>query len=580
MALELADKIIFDKESDTIKAIQNGADVNEWDKYGFRPLIEAIICDKPEVFSKLLEYGADVDQVDILGRSPLQWAAERSNFDYCRQLLDLGANPNHYSADGQPLLVYPILREEYELVKMLVDGGAEYSFAQDFISAKLIGHRFELSGEIDIAGPKNNFVPLSFEGFYLEFTCDLIKRSLNNFINSIKGQKFNKFHAKLNKIINSLKYAGQLMIYSKHQDKTPFLPIIDTILDNDLLILPVGHAGHAITFIKYGNIWAKCDRGVNKFADTVMLYEINNPYSLNNELLHKLLYGAKDKDFINKDLKNILSLKYIQKLPTSMQIAGNCSWANVEASVTASLFALCYVEEYQDRNSTAQLKRSITSFYNAWVEWDKDSALEELIADFESLSGTRKISKAVILSSILVQRCHHTIHPELARAKKIVPHLAQPEFKFILERIRETYNRRATDKVGNNIMQLLDLSGLDLDTLTLNSNNKIKTTITNNNIDNEIRMTTALHIACLNNQFESVKYLLEKIGIDVNYQDRTGSTPLMYAAWKGNLKIVKYLVNKHNADISITNLKGGNAKRYAMYAGHIDIVDFLSKKLS
>lgn len=576
MASQLADKIIFDSEEEVIAAIHSGADVNEWDKYGFRPLIEAIICDKPLVFNALLENGAEIDQVDILGRSPLQWATERALTEYCQKLLELGANPNHYSADGQPLLVYPILREEYELVKMLVDGGAEYNFAQDFISAKLIGHRFELGGEIDITGPKGNFIPLSFEGFYLEFTCDLIKRSLNNFINSIKGQKFERYHTKLNKIINSLKHAGQLMLYSKHQDKTPFLPTIDAILDNDLLILPVGHAGHAITFVKYGNIWAKCDRGVNHFSDTVMLSEIKNPYSLNHDFLHKLLYGAKDKDFITKDIKNILSLNYIQKLPTSMQIAGNCSWANVEASVTAALFALCYAEGYQDRNSTAQLKRSIMSFYNNWVEWDKDSALEELIADFEDLTCTRKISKAVVLSSILVQRCHHKITPELARAKKIVPLLANPDFRFILEKIKSNYNRRISGTVGDNVMKVLEMSGLDIKTLTHVSANKTKTN--NNNNENEIRMTTALHIACLNDQFESVKYLLDKLEMDVNYQDRTGSTPLMYAAWKGNLKIVKYLINKHNANVSITNLKGGNAKRYAMYAGHTDIVEYLEQK--
>ena len=70
----------------------------------------------------------------------------------------------------------------------------------------------------------------------------------------------------------------------------------------------------------------------------------------------------------------------------------------------------------------------------------------------------------------------------------------------------------------------------------------------NINNHNEIRMTTALHVACLNNQYESVKYLLEKLNMDVNYQDRTGSTPLMYAAWKGNFKIVKYLINKHIFD--------------------------------
>ena len=51
---KLADKIIFGSESESINAIDNDADVNEYDKYGFRPLIQAIICKKP----KVLKYAA------------------------------------------------------------------------------------------------------------------------------------------------------------------------------------------------------------------------------------------------------------------------------------------------------------------------------------------------------------------------------------------------------------------------------------------------------------------------------------------------------------------------------------------
>src|SRR5690606_18549981 len=134
------------------------------------------------------------------------------------------ANPNHYSADGQPILVNPILREEMDLVKLLIDKGAEHQFAQDFISAKLAGHRFELAGETDIVSPDETFVALSFEGFYLEFTCELIRRSLNNFANSIPGQKFERYTEKIKKILHALNHASKLMSYSRHKDKSIFEP--------------------------------------------------------------------------------------------------------------------------------------------------------------------------------------------------------------------------------------------------------------------------------------------------------------------------------------------------------------------
>ena len=73
-----------------------------------------------------------------------------------------------------------------------------------------------------------------------------------------------------------------------------------------------------------------------------------------------------------------------------------------------------------------------------------------------------------------------------------------------------------------------------------------------------------------------VQYLIEKSHIDIDYIDRTGSTALMYASWKGYLEIVKYLV-QHHANIDLKNLKGGTAIRYAAYVGHKDIVQYLQK---
>lgn len=571
----LANKIIFSSEDEAIRDIDTGADVNEFDEYGFRPLIEAIICKKTSVLLHLIKNGADIEQPDILGRTPLQWACDRSELEYCRILLENGANPNHYSLDGQPILVNPILREEYELVNLLIEHGAQTQFAQDFISAKLLGHRFELSGETDITTPTGTFIPLSFEGFYLEFTCDLIKRSVNNFINSMPGNKFKKIHAKLNKIINALKNAGQLMMYAKHKDKTPFEPVIDALLSNELLIIPVAHRGHAITFVKYGDIWAKCDRGVKNIVDTVIIYKIKNPYVLNKQFLKDLLYKHKPENYITEEIKHLLSLEYLQKLPTKSQIAGNCSWANVEASVVAGLFALCYHDAIETRTSTGILKRSIMSFYSSWVSWDKDSALEEAINDFDNASSERKISKAIILGSIFSQRCHHKKPNEVQRAKKIIAKLANPEFDFILKIIRNIHFKKRNTSIGKNIIKLFELCDFNIETLTLNHPIKKPSKIASNH---QIKMTTALHVACLNGQIESVKYLLEKVKMDVNYLDRTGSTALMYASWKGYEDIVKYLVQKQNADVTLVNHKGGTAKRYAQYSGFNEIALFLEKE--
>lgn len=577
--MSLAEQIIFEPEANAIQTIERGTDLNAFDEYGFRPLIQAIICQKPRVFEALLEHGSDLEQQDILGRTPLQWAVEREAFEYAQVLLEAGANPNHHSIDGQPILVNPILREDLALTDLLLEYDANYTFAQDFISAKLLGHRYELSGETDIVNPKKVFIPLSFEGFYLEFTCGLISRSLNNFVHSMPGQKFKNMQAKFSKIQRALKQASQLMVYSKHKDKTPFNDTINAILNTDLLVLPVAHRGHAITLIQYGNLFAKCDRGVNRLTDTVILYHIGDPYTFTPELCKTLLYERKPASFIEVELKEILSLTPFNTLPTKSQLAGNCSWANVEACVPAMLFML-NMPEGGPRRKTGQLKRKMMHFYNTWVEWDKDSALEETLEDFQQADPVRQISKAMMLSMVLAQRCHHTVKQEVARAKKILKILTQPAFHFILKNFKKVYRKKHAQKVGKSRLKLLTACGVDPETLLFKNEARQKTILSTKTPDQMIKMTTALHIACLQGHFPSVQYLVEKLQINVNYQDRTGSTALMYASWKGHFKIVKYLIEKHHADLNLANYKGGTALRYARYADHKQIANYLKRLIS
>lgn len=587
MGLDLADLIINNSEQEIIKTLSNApqnhitVDFNEIDRFGFRPLIEAVICNKPKILSYLLQQGAEVDQLDVLGRTPLQWAVERSNLEACKILLDHQANPNHYSLDGQPILVYPILREELELVELLKKYNANHLFAQDFISAKLIGHRFELAGEVDIVSAEHKFIPLNFEGFYLEFTVGLIYRSLYNFINSIKGQEFKDLHGKLHKILDALKQAATLASFAKHKDKSLFINTIDNILKGSLLLIPSAYSGHAITFIKYHNYLAKCDRGVNNITDTVIIYEVGNKYLLNNKLFYKLLYEPKNDNFVNYEFKEELSLVPIKALPTRSQIAGNCSFANVETSIPAMLYLLFDINKIAEATTAEQTAYTL---YKEWIEWDQDSALDEAIIDFFNSGQDRKLSKAMIMGAILIQRCNSNIKQHVERAKKILNILILPAFQFILRNYIIIYNKTSAGETGKNVIKLLKQYGLnedDFKNLILNKhikiNNKLSKSINENNNINLIKMTTALHVACLENKIDTVKYLLDKLKMDVNYPDRTGSTGLMYAAWKGHLELVKLLTITYRADTKIKNFKNGTAKKYAQLAGHSETVKFLQK---
>ena len=464
----ISKEILFGTFDSVLKCVRGGSDVNEKDVYGLTPLIEATLKKDVRIAELLLEHGAKINQEDISGQTALQWAVNRYHVPLCELFLKHKADPNHYSADGQPLLVNPILREQKDIIQLLVSFGAELTFAFDFINAKLIGHRYELMGRARILNPDNAFIDLSYEGFFLEFTVGIIYRTLQNFMNSSVSNQFNAYAAVLSKVARTLKVASQIIPYkyttelSKDQDA-----VIRRALTDDLVVIPVSYEGHAITFIKYGKLFAKCDRGVQHIVDTVVISEVGNPIALNADFLKDLMYNNKSDEYINKDIKTILGLKPLTTLPARYQLSGNCSWANVEASVPAMMFMLMFRGNLESRGEIAALKKSIMQYYDTWVNWDKDRILSECIESFYNANKEKKVAKASILAAILFQRCRASHKNEIERAKKILSILTLPEYNYILKTYIKVYYTRMAGKLGEDFLGVLRACGLDMNTLTL-----------------------------------------------------------------------------------------------------------------
>lgn len=460
VSASLSYEIIFGTRADVLKLIQAGANVNEKDAYGLTPLIEATLKEDLEIAMRLLEKGARIDQQDVSGQTALQWAVNRNQKAFCELYLKYKADPNHHSSDGQPLLVNPLLRDQEGLINLLVEHGASTAFAWDFINAKLMGHRFELSGRVRILSPKKKFVELSYEGFFLEFTVGMIAKTLQNYLNSAAGQRYQAYEMILNKILRTLKASSSIIPY-KYTTEGPkeHDAEIKKILSQELVMIPVSYEGHAITFIKYGNLFAKCDRGVKHIVDTVVIYQVGNLVALNADFLKDLMYNNKSNDYINTELKQILNLKPLATLPPRYQLSGNCSWANVEAAVPAMMFMLMFRGNPENRGEMATLKKSIMDYYDTWIEWDKDKILHEWLADFETLSLPQRVSRVSVLAAILFQRCRASRPKEVERAKIIFKLLMQPQHVYILKSYTKVYFTKMAGQLGRDFMALLRMCG-------------------------------------------------------------------------------------------------------------------------
>ena len=462
-----AQEILFGTLNGVEQYIQAGADIEETDEYGFSPLIEATIANKIDVVALLLEYGADINNADTTGRTALHWAVDNHNIALCELLLANKADANAYTTAGQAVLVCPLLRQQVELKKLLYRYGAKLSFAQDFIQAKLLGHRYELTGQVDIVNGAKNFIEINYEGFFLEFTIDVILNSLRRYQNNFSSRHLRPYFDNLAKLIAAFSNAQALLKYQRYTiNIQDYAHSIDALLDQELLLLPVAYEGHAIALIKYKNLLVRCDRGENSRREgSIVIYECQRPYVWNNEFCKQLIYTRQSREFLTQGIHRELGLVAIANLPIQGQIIGNCSWANIEASIAGILFLLSAV------NTKGQLafrfekyQQQSLGFFQDWQIWDKDRALEECIQGFYYSNKARGATKATILAAILFQKSTQHLN-DLKQAEAMLKILTLADYNYLLKSYLNVYWQSNKTPQGNNLIGLLDACGISRELL-------------------------------------------------------------------------------------------------------------------
>ncbi|XP_046574309.1 serine/threonine-protein phosphatase 6 regulatory ankyrin repeat subunit C-like isoform X2 [Haliotis rubra] len=89
-----------------------------------------------------------------------------------------------------------------------------------------------------------------------------------------------------------------------------------------------------------------------------------------------------------------------------------------------------------------------------------------------------------------------------------------------------------------------------------------------------------LHAACLSDNVDVVEYLLSRGIADIESKDKTGRTPVMYAAEQGNKKVVDLLVSK-GCNLSVVDDLGRNILHAACLSDNVDLVeDLLSRGIA
>ncbi len=272
----------------------------------------------------------------------------------------------------------------------MVKHGAKYTFANDYIHAKLLGHRFELIGSVDILDADSVFTEVDYEGFYLEFSLDLIRDSLLNFSHNFAARPINSWFSYIQTISTALRQASEVLEYDHYLKKPEQQQeAIFRLLKNDpLLFLPISQEGHAITGVKYKNLYSDLRSlfRIGTFRSHTHLFykSISN---ITVPLIADLLFRKQSIQDIQNTLQRQLSLQAIAEIPLKNQVIGNCSWANVEAIIPSlTLMLQLQSHESPQPSSTDHLLADSLELFHRWRDWDAHRALSAVIQEFESAS--------------------------------------------------------------------------------------------------------------------------------------------------------------------------------------------------
>ncbi|HET9941797.1 MAG TPA: ankyrin repeat domain-containing protein [Terriglobia bacterium] len=128
----LADLIRAGNRRAALERIRSGADVNEAQPDGTRPIHWAVYKVDYELIEALIAKKAKVDVTNEFGATPLAEAVKLVDARMVKMLLDAGAGVEGANQDGQTALMLAIKTAELPIVEMLVKAGANVNAVEKF----------------------------------------------------------------------------------------------------------------------------------------------------------------------------------------------------------------------------------------------------------------------------------------------------------------------------------------------------------------------------------------------------------------------------------------------------------------
>ncbi len=128
----LANLIQTGDRKTALEKIRAGADVNEAQPDGTRPIHWAIYRVDYELVDALIAKKAAVEMANEFGSTPLAEAAKLGDVKLVKALLDAGAKPNAANADDETAFMLAVKTGELPVVQLMLAGGANVNAVEKF----------------------------------------------------------------------------------------------------------------------------------------------------------------------------------------------------------------------------------------------------------------------------------------------------------------------------------------------------------------------------------------------------------------------------------------------------------------
>src|ERR1700751_819064 len=129
---KLASLIQAGNRKAALEMIRAGADVNEAQPDGTRPIHWAVYRVDYELLDALIAKKAKVDVSNVFGSTPLAEAVNVPDARMVKTLLDAGSGPEGANLDGETALMLAIKAGELPIVEMLIQAGANVNTVETF----------------------------------------------------------------------------------------------------------------------------------------------------------------------------------------------------------------------------------------------------------------------------------------------------------------------------------------------------------------------------------------------------------------------------------------------------------------